>query len=297
MATLDFPASPTNGQKYPASPIAGVPTYTWDGEKWTTTGNSIIGQYVAKGGDTMTGALLLPTPPVADRTTKAATTAFVNQDQVILSGVDLNTITAPGTYVCQGSGNNPNEPTAGGQWYLHVITYGGATVYTVQQAYSLATADVVIYTRVQVNGAWYPWKQTINSAGGPFSIASAADFVLNASNKLLTCNAVWNAAASVVAGSTSALTPDLAASIDFTWQINSASGALNNPVNAKAGQKGIITITPQSAGCAITTWGNAYRFPGGTKPTITATSGAIDTISYYAYSPTIIFCTFSGGFA
>ena len=53
---LDFPSSPTNGQKYPASPIAGIPTYTWDGEKWTTQGAS-IGQYVAKTGDTMTGDL------------------------------------------------------------------------------------------------------------------------------------------------------------------------------------------------------------------------------------------------
>jgi hypothetical protein len=39
---LDFPASPSNGQKFPASPIAGVPQYTWDGEKWTTIGGSIV---------------------------------------------------------------------------------------------------------------------------------------------------------------------------------------------------------------------------------------------------------------
>jgi len=35
---LDFPTAPSLGQKYPSSPIAGQPTYTWDGEKWTTTG-------------------------------------------------------------------------------------------------------------------------------------------------------------------------------------------------------------------------------------------------------------------
>jgi hypothetical protein len=39
---LDFPASPSVGQKYPASPIAGIPQYTWDGEKWTTQGGSIV---------------------------------------------------------------------------------------------------------------------------------------------------------------------------------------------------------------------------------------------------------------
>ena len=38
MAALDFPSSPTVGQKYPAAPVAGVPRYTWDGEKWMTAG-------------------------------------------------------------------------------------------------------------------------------------------------------------------------------------------------------------------------------------------------------------------
>jgi hypothetical protein len=38
---LDFPTSPSVGQKFPASPIANVPTYTWDGEKWTTIGGAL----------------------------------------------------------------------------------------------------------------------------------------------------------------------------------------------------------------------------------------------------------------
>lgn len=37
---LDFPNAPTVGQKYPASPVGGVPTYVWDGEKWTTIGGA-----------------------------------------------------------------------------------------------------------------------------------------------------------------------------------------------------------------------------------------------------------------
>jgi hypothetical protein len=39
---LDFPSSPTIGQKYPQPPIVGVPVYRWDGEKWTTGTNSIV---------------------------------------------------------------------------------------------------------------------------------------------------------------------------------------------------------------------------------------------------------------
>jgi hypothetical protein len=42
MAALDFPTSPANGDKYPVPAVAGLPVYTWDGEKWTTVGGSVI---------------------------------------------------------------------------------------------------------------------------------------------------------------------------------------------------------------------------------------------------------------
>jgi hypothetical protein len=35
---INFPNAPTVGQLYPQPPVAGVPIYRWDGEKWTTTG-------------------------------------------------------------------------------------------------------------------------------------------------------------------------------------------------------------------------------------------------------------------
>ena len=38
---INFPASPSLNQKYPQPAVAGVPVYTWDGEKWTTVGGSI----------------------------------------------------------------------------------------------------------------------------------------------------------------------------------------------------------------------------------------------------------------
>lgn len=63
---INFPASPSIGQKYPASPVGGLPTYTYDGEKWTTTTSTIAGtSYVLKSGDSMSGHLSLLTGPVA----------------------------------------------------------------------------------------------------------------------------------------------------------------------------------------------------------------------------------------
>jgi len=55
---LDFPAAPTLNQKYPTPAVPGVPTYTWDGQKWTTKSDAIGGtEYVKKAGDYMTGQL------------------------------------------------------------------------------------------------------------------------------------------------------------------------------------------------------------------------------------------------
>ena len=33
---INFPSSPTVGDQYPTPPVIGVPTYSWDGEKWVT---------------------------------------------------------------------------------------------------------------------------------------------------------------------------------------------------------------------------------------------------------------------
>jgi hypothetical protein len=63
---LDFPNAPTVGQKYPAAPITGVPTYSWDGEKWTTVGAPMGGKTPVwtDGSAAMTGLLTLVAPPV-----------------------------------------------------------------------------------------------------------------------------------------------------------------------------------------------------------------------------------------
>lgn len=63
---LDFPSGPSVGQKYPASPIAGVPTYTWDGAKWSTAGVPIGGKtpVYTDGSSAMTAALVLAGDPV-----------------------------------------------------------------------------------------------------------------------------------------------------------------------------------------------------------------------------------------
>jgi hypothetical protein len=252
---------------------------------------------VAAGDDprfTAVGMAFTPTGNVASTNIQAAI-AEVDSEKVAKAG---DTITGTLTL---------NPPAGGGAL---VISGAGTASIEIGRVDGVASTPIIDFhsgataidydVRLMATGSGAASFMAVYATGGfgGSAVATAAEYTANsAPNKMLTPGAAWAAAAPVVAGSASALAPDMNAAIDFVWQINSASGALNNPTNAKPGQKGTIIITPQAAGCAITTWGNAYRFPGGTKPTITNTSGAIDIISYTVFNSGIIFCTFQAGFA
>jgi hypothetical protein len=88
---LDFPNTPTPGQKYPAAPVAGVPTYVWDGEKWTSVAHAHdvdLTGFVPLAGGTMSGPLILnanPTDPLG-ATTKQQMDAKLNLAGGALTG-------------------------------------------------------------------------------------------------------------------------------------------------------------------------------------------------------------------
>ena len=125
--------------------------------------------------------------------------------------------------------------------------------------------------------------------------ATAAEYIANsAPTKMLTPGAAWSAAAPVaITPSGLIFTPDFAFGIDFSASVVSAGMTLNNPANVKNGQKGLIRLI--NGGGTITTYGSAYKFPGGVKPT--GVVGQIDILSYVVIDATNIYCTISQGFA
>ena len=55
---------------------------------------------------------------------------------------------------------------------------------------------------------------------------------------------------------------------------------LANPTNMVDGATYIITFTQHASSPKTLAFGSAYKFPGGTAPTITATNGAVDILSF-----------------
>jgi hypothetical protein len=92
---INFPPSPIVGETYPDPPLPGVPVYQWDGTAWIAEIESQP-TYVKRIGDTMTGALTLPSDPSAalQAATKQYTDARVLTaapfDALAYNGMQIN---------------------------------------------------------------------------------------------------------------------------------------------------------------------------------------------------------------
>lgn len=60
-----------------------------------------------------------------------------------------------------------------------------------------------------------------------------------------------------------------------------ANFTLPLPTNMSAGQAGSIEITQDGTGSRVITYASGWLFPGGTRPALSTTAGAVDIISYY----------------
>jgi len=128
--------------------------------------------------------------------------------------------------------------------------------------------------------------------------ATAAEYLANsAPTKMLTPGAVWTAGNQLQLTDAATVTPDFSLGIDFQWTIGAVGRTLANPLNAKPGQKGILILRQDTTGNrTITTWGSAWLFPGGVKPTLSTAGFAFDVVSYFVLSSSLIFCTFNADF-
>ena len=133
------------------------------------------------------------------------------------------------------------------------------------------------------------------------SAITATDSILVAFGKLqtqisafLSTANVWTKAqrgAVVALTDAASVAVDLSLSNNFSLLTTSGVGAtraLANPSNAVAGQSGIIAVTTDAAS-RLLTFGTNYKFAGGTAPTLSATSAAVDYYSYYVETATRIF--------
>ncbi len=94
------------------------------------------------------------------------------------------------------------------------------------------------------------------------------------------------------------ITPDFAASNNFTLTLAGTGRTLANPTNITAGQSGVIAINQDATGSStITTYGSYFKFAGGTAPTLSTGANDLDILSYYCVSSTVIVASLGADFS
>jgi hypothetical protein len=122
----------------------------------------------------------------------------------------------------------------------------------------------------------------------------AAEFLSNQPDRLVTPPAIWASAVPVAVADAASWSPNFAGGNSFVWTLAGTGRQLANPASAKPGQTGIIYFKQDATGNrTVTVWGSMYKFPGGTKPTLTVAANALDAISYHVIDATNIACFFS----
>lgn len=107
--------------------------------------------------------------------------------------------------------------------------------------------------------------------------------------KFISPDKIYDAAAEVTLTDGATVTPNLNSGINFKWTIG-GNRTLANPTNAKSGQSGIITITQDGTGGRTLTVGSNYKFPGALA-TLSTTPAAVDIISYFVRADGTLLCT------
>lgn len=85
------------------------------------------------------------------------------------------------------------------------------------------------------------------------------------------------------------VTPNFDASNNFALALTGNATIENPSGTITPGQSGIIAITQDASGSRTVSWGTYFKGAGGVKPTLSTDPNAVDLISYYVVSPTMIF--------
>lgn len=90
------------------------------------------------------------------------------------------------------------------------------------------------------------------------------------------------------------VTPDLSQAVTFSWTLTAVGRTLANPANLNSsmlGQRVMIFIIQGGSGSnTITSWGSVYKFPSGTKPTLSTAAGATDRVTCEIETTTVLTC-------
>lgn len=131
-------------------------------------------------------------------------------------------------------------------------------------------------------GLWFP-------GGGLLALSASGQERLRIGNTSIFKGAALGTPVALASSSNSiALDMYSANNFKHTLTENTTLAAPSHPVE---GQSGVMVFTQHASSPKTLAYNSFWKFPGGTVPTLTATNGAVDILSYYVESATRATCS------
>lgn len=239
-------------------------------------------------------------------------------------------VTQPVTFTGLVSGNNGMtwsgavcvtgaETLTGAVSGTNTFTWSGATSFTGANTFTGITSTTNLWTYTSAVSATGPFTFTGAVSGnntftwsGALSATGAATFTgaVCATNTFNHTGANTFAVTAIVSGldargaiwgtpfiltDAASIAINFAAGIDFVVTLT-GNRVLEAPTNVNPGQSGIITINQNVSGTKLLTYNAAWKFPGGTAPTLSTSVSSVDILSYYARTATFIVAQLAADF-
>ena len=281
---LDFPSSPTNGQKYPASPVAGIPTYVWDSEKWTTVAGSVSGKtaIVSDGSVPMVAQLTLVTPPVA--ATDAASKGYVDAKPV--PDVTKSYVDAGDAALNTAIGN---KVAKAGDTMTGALNISAAT-YAANIKFISTTDGYNKIVRIGASGS----LEVVNNANSAVIMSLTDAGALTVTNSI-TAGTNLTVGGTIIGGGcpiTWPIATRVGANLNMGFFADGTSGAIGciNDSGSKTGSLSKIDASSVSTMCPLTVAGDIAASPGNliASANVWANSGTVylknDGSAYLNYS-------------
>lgn len=181
-----------------------------------------------------------------------------------------------------------------GAMTVNVSTIVGSGTFTDWNIAVAAVAGIPLSRQIIASG--------LATGGGDFSadrtilVPKAAGIDLwfgNNDTKGVTSKAIYDASASVAITFSATITPVSTAGINFHF-IATGNFTLANLQSALPGECGRLRIIQDATGGRIMTFPttSAYKFPGGQKPVLSTSPGAVDLIVFFVHDANNIECAF-----
>jgi hypothetical protein len=261
--------------------------------------SGIVAQATAVGG-TVDGITLTFSP---------VHTAYTANMRIRWTSGGVNTVTNPTVNadslgvktVKKGAGSALTAGDLGASGYICEAVYNGTDFLllnpaTLGSAASETAAGIVELATDAETQTGTDTARAVTPANLTAKEATVAHYRANTSDRILTTDIAWSAAAEVSLTDAATIAVDMSSFINAIVTLG-GNRTLGQPSNTKVGQSGVIRIIQDGTGSRTLGYHADWKFAGGTDPVLSTAAGTTDLLFYQVIAANVIYASLAKAIA